>query len=58
MSSAVMIPEEKLLDVLQRLLGRDAAVTCCTYSIQTVSLTDEPESSMGVMLSAVEEPAL
>lgn len=41
-----MIPDEKLLDVLQRLLGSDAAVICCTYGIQTALLTDEPESSM------------
>ena len=35
MSSAVMTPEEKVLDVLPRLLERDTTVICCTYSIQT-----------------------
>ena len=40
MSSAVMTPEEKVLEVLQRLLGRDTAVVCCTCSSQTALLTD------------------
>lgn len=31
MSSAVMTPEEKLLDVLKGLLDRDSAVMCGTY---------------------------
>ena len=40
MSSAVMTPEEKVLEVLQRLLGRNTAVICCTCSSQTALLTD------------------